>query len=236
MPRSELRDRRMTVTADEVDALLAHDPDDGELLWLRAYPDFLAQDYAAARVWLDRAQAAGFDGPELVLDQVELALCLGEAPVEQARHANRLDPRGREQLREALRQAATAKATAKQHAAALALHREALELSEGDQVAESHLDVGLCLMNLNQAGAAIPPLQQAATTSVDRVRLRALTAMAQAFARSRQRPQALAALDRALQSIDAEHPQWDALLQQKRALAGAKRPSKARSKKKRRKR
>ncbi len=84
MPLSELemeglrllRERPGALKPATMDALLAEDPANGELMWLRAYPPFWKEDWESAHTWLARSWDAGFRGADLYLDRSEVALCL----------------------------------------------------------------------------------------------------------------------------------------------------------------
>lgn len=269
MPLSELqmeglrmlRERPGALKASTLDALLAEDPHNGEMMWLRAYPPFWEEDWEQAQTWLSRAWDAGFRGPDLYLDRVEVALSLPLEPAdclalaEQAVHEVAQDPRrlalAREQLGRAL-SAAGRKEDALEHFAeqvahasdkamalvelgnlhlqlgqprkALPVHKQAVAFAatqgvEGAQsLCAAQLALGVTLLNLNQAQAAIPHLELAVLALDPQVATRAVSSLGTAWVRLRRPEKAQQALTEGIGRLPKTAPEREELLAQRRAL------------------
>ena len=170
MPLSELemeglrllRERPGALMPATLDALLAEDPSNPELMWLRAYPPFWNEDWELAHTWLSRSWDAGFRGIDLYLDRSEVALCLpldaarcvalAQAAVHAVAHDARRLALAREQLGRAL--------------SAAGRKEEALDLFAG-QVAHASdkamalVELGNLHLQLGQPKKALPVHKQA---------------------------------------------------------------------------
>ncbi len=269
MPLSELqmeglrllREKPGALKASTLDALLAEDPQSGEMMWLRAYPAFWEEDWEQAHTWLSRAWDVGFRGADVYLDRVEVALSLPLEPgdclalAQQAVHALAQDPvrlpLAREQLGRAL-SAAGRKEEALEHFAeqvahaqdkalalvelgnlhlqlgrprkALPVHKQAVAFaaSQGVERAQTlcaaRLALGITLLNLNQAQAAIPHLELAIVATDPKVATRAVSSLGTAWVRLRRPEKAQAVLTAGIGRLPKSAPEREELLSQRRAL------------------
>lgn len=170
MPLSELemeglrllRERPGALKPATMDALLAEDPGNAELMWLRAYPPFWEEDWELAHTWLSRAWEAGFRGADLYLDRSEVALCLPLDPetcvalAQQAVHAVAEDAHRLSLAREQLGRALSAAGRKEE-----ALEHFAGQVAYATDKALALVELGNLHLQLGQPQKALPVHKQA---------------------------------------------------------------------------
>lgn len=211
MPLSELemeglrllRERPGALKPATLDALLAEDPSNPELMWLRAYPPFWEEDWELAHTWLSRAWDAGFRTSDIYLDRSEVALCLPLDPercvalAQAAVHQVAQDPRrlalAREQLGRAL-SAAGRKEEALEHFAAQVAHAEDKALAL--------VELGNLYVQLGQPRKALPVHKQAAAMAAGESLCAAQLALGITLLNLNQAQAAIPHLELALVAVD----------------------------------
>ncbi|MFT5583094.1 MAG: tetratricopeptide (TPR) repeat protein [Cognaticolwellia sp.] len=162
-----LRERSGALKSATLDALLAEDPGNPELMWLRAYPPFWEEDWEQAHTWLSRAWDGGFRGPDLYLDRVEVALCLPLDPecclalAQETMHEVALDARRLALAREQLGRALSAAGREEE-----ALEYFASQVAHAIDKAMALVEMGNLHIQLGQPRKALPVHREAVNLAV----------------------------------------------------------------------